>query len=134
MTGVIGWKHLGAWCLMLLVSIANGGARDRLYGERMSELAAHQLSTAIGILLLGALMWSFLRRVPPASGRHALILGLFWMALTVAFEFLFFHFVGGHPWSALWANYDLSAGRVWPLLLLWVALAPRLFYQLQHRA
>ncbi|QID19841.1 hypothetical protein G3580_12880 [Nitrogeniibacter mangrovi] len=129
----MGLRHVGLWCLMLLVAIANGGARDLLYGDRMSELAAHQLSTAIGMVLLGALMWGFCRRHPPASDRAALAIGVFWMSLTVAFECLFFHFVAGHPWSALLANYDLSAGRIWVLLLLWVALAPSLFFRLQPK-
>jgi hypothetical protein len=53
------------------------------------------------------------------------------MALTLAFEFLFFHYVGGHAWSVLLANYDLSEGRLWPLILLWVGFAPYLFYRLR---
>jgi hypothetical protein len=56
------------------------------------------------------------------------------MALTVAFEFLFFHYVGGEPWPELLANYDLSEGRLWPLILLWVAVAPYLFYRHAFRA
>lgn len=124
------WKYLAAWIAMLIVSIANGTMRDFVYGPTMSELAAHQLSTAISIVLLGAVMWAFFRRHPPAGAREALAIGLFWMALTVAFEFLFFHYVAGHPWSALLANYDIMAGRVWVLVLLWVAVAPYLFFRL----
>jgi hypothetical protein len=60
-------------------------------------------------------------------GAAGLYIGLFWMALTVAFEFLFFHYVGGHPWPALLANYDLLNGRIWVLLLAWIAIAPYVF-------
>ena len=72
-------------------------------------------------------MWFFLRRRTPASGAAALGIGLLWMALTVAFEFLFFHYVGGHLWAALLANYNLAAGRLWVLVLLCLLLAPSLF-------
>jgi len=34
-------------------------------------------------------------------------LDCFLLALTVAFEFLFFHYVGGRSWSKLLANYNL---------------------------
>lgn len=125
-------KYLLAWFAMLLTAVANGVLRDFTYGRHLDELAAHQLSSASGIVLLGSVMWVFLRRHPPASGRQALGIGLFWMGLTVAFEFLFFHYVGGHAWASLLAAYDLMAGRVWVLVLAWIAVAPYLFYRAGH--
>ena len=80
-----------------------------------------------GIILLGIVIYLYVRRWPPVSAREAWYIGLFWMALTVAFEFLFFHYVGGHSWEALLANYDMAKGRLWPLILVWVAIAPYLF-------
>jgi len=50
------WKYLAAWLVMLLVSVANGAARDFTYGRHLGELAAHQISTASGVLLLGAVL------------------------------------------------------------------------------
>jgi hypothetical protein len=127
------WKYLIAWFVMLLVSIANGTVRDFTYGKRMAELSAHQLSTASGVLLLGIVIHGFVRRYPPSSGQKAVSIGLLWMALTVAFEFLFFHYVGGHSWAELFANYDVSKGRVWVFVLIWVAVAPYLFFRLGRR-
>lgn len=126
-------KYLAAWFAMLLVSIANGAARDLTYGRHMGELAAHQVSTASSILLLGAVIQGFVRRFPPTSARHAVGIGLGWAALTVAFEFLFFHYVGGHSWAELLANYNVAAGRVWVVVLLWVAVAPYVFFHLGRR-
>jgi hypothetical protein len=97
----------------------------------MSELAAHQLSTVTSVFVLGVIMWAFVRRYPPVSARQAAAIGLFWMALTVAFEFLFFHYAGGHPWSELLANYNVLAGRVWVVVLLWLAIAPGIFFRLR---
>ena len=122
-------RYLIAWFAMLLVSVLNGAVRDFGYGRHMPELLAHQLSTLIGIVLLGVVIRLYVRRWPFASARQALSVGLFWMLLTVAFEFLFFHYVGGHAWAVLLANYDLFEGRLWPLILLWVAFAPYLFHR-----
>lgn len=128
------WKYLTAWFVMLLVSVANGSVRDFTYGRHMSELAAHQLSTATGIVLLGVVIRACIRRYPPSSGRNAIALGVLWMALTVAFEFLFFHYVGGHSWSDLLGNYNVLQGRVWVLVLVWLAVAPYLFFRLALHA
>ena len=115
------------WGAMLLVSIANGALRDFTYGPLMPEINAHQVSTLCSVLLLGTIIRHFCRRADLERGPRALTVGGGWVTLTVAFEFLFFHYVGGHAWSALLANYDLAAGRLWVLLLLWIGLAPSLF-------
>ena len=36
------------------------------------------LLVAVGTLLLGAVIWAFLRLYPPSSGRHAILVGLLW--------------------------------------------------------
>ena len=128
------WKYLAVWFALLLVSVANGAMRDFTYGKHIDALSAHQISCVTGILLLGIVIRWFIRRYPPASGRQAMLIGVFWLALTVAFEFLFFHYIGGHPWSELWASYDVLHGQMWLFVLLWVALAPYAFFRLNRAA
>lgn len=40
----------------------------------------------------------------------ALAIGCIWLMLTPSFEFLFGHYVMGHPWSRLLYDYNLFAG------------------------
>ena len=106
------WNYLTAWFVMLLVSIANGAVRDFTYGKNMDELTAHQISTVSSVLLLGIIIWGFVRIYPPSSSQVAILIGLLWMGLTVVFEFVFFHYVGGHSWSELFGNYNIFEGPV----------------------
>jgi hypothetical protein len=122
-------RYVVAWLVMLVVAFINGGLRDFTYGRHLSALAANQLSCLSGVVLLGAVIYLYQRRWPFASPRQAWYAGLFWMSLTTAFEFLFFHYVGGAAWGVLLANYDIVHGRLWPLILLWVAVAPYVFYR-----
>lgn len=124
------WELIIVWGIMLLVSVANGACRDFTYGRHMGELAAHQLSTVTGIIVLGLVIFTYIRLYPTYSSLHALGIGLFWMILTIAFEFLFFHYVGGHSWSSLLENYNVLEGRVWVLVLLWIAIAPCLAFRI----
>ena len=121
------WKSLLGWFVMLLVAMANGAIRDVTYGRQMDELTADQISTMTGVVLLGIVIQAFVRRYPPASDRSAIALGLFWMALTVAFEFLYGHYVGARSWPGLFADYNLFGGRLWVVVLAWIAIAPYLF-------
>jgi hypothetical protein len=126
-------RYLASWFVLLLVAMVNGAVRELTYGKYVSELSAHQLSCLTGILLFAVVIHQYARRWPPTSTREAWYIGLFWMGLTVAFEFLFLHYVGGHSWEVLLANYDMSAGRLWPLILLWVAVAPYFFFRLSGK-
>ena len=127
-------RYLAAWFVLLAVAMVNGALRELTYGKYVSELLAHQLSCISGILLFAVVIRQYVCLWPPVSVRQAWGIGLFWMALTVAFEFLFFHYVAGHPWQVLLANYDISSGRLWPLILLWVAVAPYVFYRFSRQS
>ncbi len=119
-----------AWVPMLLIAIANGAFRQLTFGKAMPELRAHQLSTAIGSVLIGLFIWAVVHLWPPASGRQALSIGLVWLSLTVAFEFVFGRFVMHRPWSQIFHEYNVIEGRVWVVFLLWLTLAPYLFFRL----
>ena len=126
-------RQIGVWLLMLVASILNGALRDLSYGRQMPELAAHQLSTVSSLLILGLIMWLALSRWPARTRREAWRIGAFWMALTLAFEFLFFHYLGGHSWAELLANYDVAGGRVWIFVPIWLAVAPVIFSTIRSR-
>lgn len=118
---------------MVFIAIANGVLRETTYGRRLDSLHAHQASTLAAILLFGVYISAVLSALRLESPAQAIRVGIFWVVLTVAFEFLFGHFVAGHPWSRLLADYDLLAGRVWLLVLLWIGSAPWLLLILRRR-
>ena len=124
------WIYLLAWFPMVLIAIANGVVRVGWYGKMMPEQAAHQLSTIIGIILFGIYIGIVIHLWLPESGRQAVMIGIIWLLMTVAFEFLFGHYIAGHSWQKLFEDYNLLAGRVWILVLIWITLAPYGFYVL----
>jgi hypothetical protein len=113
-----------AWLGGTVLAIANGVARETLYAGRVGDLAAHQISTATFIALFAAYFAALERRWPIATTRRALEIGATWVILTVAFEFGFGHWVDGKSWSELWANYDVTTGHMFLLVLLWVGAGP----------
>ena len=54
-----------------------------------------------------------------------------WMILTIIFEFAVGRYVVGDSWGKLLGDYDLLQGRVWGLFILWVGLAPYVFYRIK---
>ena len=113
-----------AWLGGPLIGIANGTLRELAYKDRVGERTAHQISTASAIVLFAGYFDLLARRRPLASTREALVVGVAWLALTVAFEFGFGRSVAHTSWDELLADYDLRKGRLWPLVLAWIALGP----------
>ncbi len=126
--------YLGAWFLLLVVAFVNGALRAILFESWLGELRAHQLSCLTGITLFGVVIYGVVRRWPPRSDAEALRIGVAWLVMTVAFEFLFFHYVSGISWEKLREAYDLPSGRLWPLVLVWVTTAPFVLHRLARRA
>lgn len=125
-------KYVLAWLPMLLIAVANGALREGWIRKHVEELRAHQISTVLLILLFAVYIWFVVGLWPPASAGQALAVGILWLVLTLAFEFLFGHYVGGSSWSKLLEDYNLLAGRVWIFIPLWVAIAPYVFYRLRR--
>lgn len=122
-------RYLLVWLLLALVATANGIVRELSYGRVLPELAAHQISSLAAVLASTVVVWIANRRWPIKSSPQAIDIGIIWLSLTIAFEFGFGHFVAGHSWQRLFADYNLLNGRVWSLFLLWVAVLPLIVYK-----
>ncbi len=127
MSRALALKAVAAWGVLLAVMIANGLLRVVVLQQRLGEDAARQASSVLGACLVLALSGIFVRRLPDPAPGPLLRVGLLWGALTLAFELGFGHYVSGQSWETLLADYDLAAGRLWPLVLAATVAGPWLW-------
>jgi len=124
--GVVRRRWLPAWLGLATLGVTNGIVREIAYADTVGDHAAHQLSTFTLIAMIAGYTWWLERRWPLASTADALRVGSLWVVMTVAFEFGFGHYVDGASWSTLLADYDLTRGNLWILVLVTIAAAPSL--------
>jgi len=125
---------LGIWFILVVTAILNAGLRESFIAPKVGEHAGHVISTIVLICLILVVTYLFLSNVKIRYTTGELILiGAFWLTLTVLFEFGFGHYVMGHSWHRLFADYNLLQGRVWSLVLLTTFLAPLLIGSILHR-
>jgi hypothetical protein len=118
-------RALGIWFVFLVIAFSVGTVRESWLRPRIGEPRAHVVGTLIAITLMTLVIYAFVRQVHASCSMIDLtLIGLLWLLMTVAFEFGFFHYVMGKPWEALLADYDVSQGRIWVLVLATVFLAP----------
>jgi hypothetical protein len=126
-------KYVIGWIPLMAIGILNGILRQAGYSKYVSDLTAHQISTLTGAILMGLYVWWLTGVWKILSPGQAVAIGMIWLGMTVAFEFLFGHYVVGHPWKKLFYDYNLLEGRVWVLVLIWIAAAPLVFYKLRSK-
>jgi hypothetical protein len=125
-------RAVAVWSAMVPIAIANGAMREILIVPAAGQAAGHLIST---IMLCSAILlvtWMTIGWMRPANLRDAAWIGIGWLALTLAFEFLAGHYVFGTPWYRLVADYNLAEGRVWILVPITTALAPWLTGRARH--
>jgi len=112
------------WLFLFVVMFANGAIRVLVLQPQFGEDRARQLASLSGVALVLLVSWLFVRFSPGARPAQLWWVGVAWLIATVAFEFLFGHFVSGLSWHALLADYNILRGRLWSLILISVCLGP----------
>jgi hypothetical protein len=112
-----------AWLSFMVIAVAFGMLREAVLTPWFGELRAHQMGTLVVCLLIAGVIGIAIKRLQPTP-TQALGVGFAWVVMTVAFEIGVFHFIVGHPITTLLADYNLAAGRLWPLVLLTELLTP----------
>jgi hypothetical protein len=129
-----GWLRRGLmlWLALPFMASANGALRQFILIPRWGEEAGHVMSTLILTgLIVGVTTWAG-RWLRLRSSADAWRLGAWWLLLTVGFEFFFGHFVFRTPWAVLRREYDLTAGRIWVLVLVATLLAPVIAFRVRR--
>jgi hypothetical protein len=127
-------RALAVWVAMLVSAILNGAFREMFLIPQLGDAAGRAVSTLMLSALVILLTWSTVPWIDPRSSRDEWAIGIGWMALTLAFEFLAGHYLFGKPWSELTADYDVLRGRIWVVVLMTIAVAPRVCGQLRESA
>lgn len=120
-------RHDLAWLALPVFAVLNGLVRDTTYGPSMGHDLSHSVSVVP--LLIAIVAWAIWvsRRWPLPDRGTSLRVGVTWLALTLAFEFGL-GALQGLSMEEMLAEYDISRGRIWPLIPLATLLAPPLAF------
>ena len=119
-------KSLGIWVVLAISAIIVATFRNEVLLQPLGERTAHQIGTLLFLTVQFLIIYFFIKRVKLTEIRTAVLVGIFWLTLTIIFEFLFGHYVVGQPWEKLFADYNISKGRIWVLVLINNVVAPLL--------
>jgi len=119
---------LGIWVILLVLAIVNAVVREIVYAPRLGKDLGHAVSSIIAITYILIITYWFTDHIKAdVIGMNLALIGVLWSILTVTFEFGFGHYVMGHSWDYLLADYNILKGRLWSFVLLTMLIAPSLW-------
>jgi hypothetical protein len=121
------------WLALLAAMVGNGTIRVLAMEPRLGEHLARQAASLTGCIVILALTAVFLGWIGAVTTRALFAVGALWLALTLGFELLVGRYVSGASWESLLADYDVGKGRLWPMVLIVVFLAPWLVSRARRR-
>lgn len=124
MTLLLAVKILGLWVLLALVAIINGVVRDKLIAPQIGESLALPLSGVSLSLFIFLVTLIFVPLLAISSPCSFLYVGIIWVLLTLALEFLFGHYVVGESWGKIIEVFYIHRGNLYVLALLAAAPSP----------
>jgi len=117
---------------MVALALLNGTLRALVTQPWLGEEVARRLATLVLLAVLTEYVWLLHRRFTLPSTRSAWGVGLTWAAMTLTFEFGFGGLVEGLSWSTMLADYDVTRGRIWVLVPLWITAVVAVVHTLRR--
>jgi hypothetical protein len=117
-------KLLGIWFILAISAIVVATFRVGVLMPQFGEQTAHQLGTILYLIVQFIIIYLFIKKIKIREAKTLLGIGLLWVFITMIFEFIFGHYVMGHSWQKLFADYNLFSGRLWVLVLINNVVAP----------
>ena len=115
---------VGMWIVFVVMAILNGTLRVYVIIPIAGDYIGHVISSLILSAIIFVSTYFFVKKKNLATSNYLVTIGALWILMTIAFEFLFGHYVMNHSWEKLFADYNIFTGRVWMLVLFVTFLSP----------
>ena len=120
------------WLCIIIVEVLHGITRTLFLAPALGDFRARQVAVFTGSLLIVIVATSFIRWMRPKGAGEAAMIGIVWLALTLAFEVAFGRYVVHASWSRIASDYNLLQGGLLPIGLVVLTAAPFIAAKIRH--
>jgi len=117
-------KSTGIWFVIVIAAVLNGLLREKVLVPSIGGELALPASGIILSALVFSIAFVFVPFIGAIEARTYVLVGFWWVVLTLAFEFLFGHFVMGKSWQEIVQVFNIKKGDVFIVVLIVTAVSP----------
>ena len=125
MTSVI-VKTTGIWFLIVFAAILNGMFREKVLTTLVGDNIALPISGLSLAVLVFVISLLFIPLVGKKDPKVFIFIGIYWVVLTLIFEFGFGYFVVGKSWQDILQVFNITKGDFFVFVLGVTAISPYL--------
>ena len=124
MTTVLILKAAVVWVGIACLAIGNGVIREEIIAPIYGDIIALPLSgIALSLIVFVVAFFTF-NFIGIRESNKCIYVGFQWVIMTLAFEFLFGHFVAGKSWLDVLQVFNVAKGNLFTLVLVVSLLSP----------
>ena len=125
-------KSILIWVLFIPLAILNGALRESFLIPRIGESGAELVSALILCSLIFIITLILIPRIGKVEEKTYWKIGALWVVLTVVFETVL-GLAMGYSFSEVLSAYNIMAGNLWLLVVLFIGIAPWTAAKLRKR-
>ena len=119
-------KATGVWLVLAVAAIVNGALRETVFAAIVGAGAALPMSGLSLASLVFVISWILIPRTGVEEPGGFVLIGIYWVVLTLAFEFGFGHFLAGKPWHDVLQVFNLARGDLFVVVICVTGISPYL--------
>ena len=117
-------KATGIWFVIVIVAIFNGIFREKILVNLIGSKLALPLSGVLLAILVFLITLIFIPFIGSSVAKTYVWIGLFWLILTLSFEFLFGHFLAKKTWHEIMQVFNIKNGNLFIFVLFVTVISP----------
>lgn len=119
-------RALAVWAVLIVAESIHGTVRELWLKPALGDWRARQVCVFTGTVIILGIAYRFSHWIQADTPRARWLVGLMWVALTIAFEVVLGRLVLGYPWERLFEDYDITRGGLLAFGMLVLLLSPHL--------
>lgn len=114
------------WFVFVAADIINGMITEVFASPELGEYNGYFFGEIrlIGFIIIVVYLLMIVPETEILTKFDLIFIGIFWVVLTILFEFLYMHYFRNKPWDMIFQSYDITKGRLAGLVLLLKLLLP----------
>lgn len=126
-------RSLVVWLVIMTMEAGNGLLRQVFLELFFDDIRSRQIGVVIGSLVIVGVAFGFAGWLKSKRTMRLLLIGMFWVVLTIAFEVVVGLGVMHLSMARIWSDYDVAKGGLMPFGLVVMMLAPLMGSWLHRR-
>jgi hypothetical protein len=112
------------WLIIVFAESLHGTARRFLLEPYIGDFGSRQISVLSGAIIIFAISFAFVRWIRATRKSELIMVGVFWLVLTVLFEITLGKLILEYSWERIFSDYNLFEGGFLSIGLIFMAFSP----------